>query len=198
MDANSKQTLGIAITIFGIVFVITAISLGIAMNQRQELKESLAATKVELTDSTAIITGLRTSNEILKNIIKASNQELAATRGQVDSVNNLLRQEKAGRRADKNAFEARLNAAKDASDTVLQNTKFFLEQDAQEKLRLKEDDWSNQYKDMNLERIILCDSLDYMSKWCKFYQHQDNRPWISKVIGSGKIDPPEDRPPIFK
>ena len=196
MDVDSKRRL-IVIIIFAFLFLVVLLALGVAINQKQELKESLATATKELTDNTTAITGLRSSSEVLNNIIKASNQELAATKKQVDSVNNLLRLEKAGRRVDQNAFEARLDAQKAASDLVLQNTKLFLEKDAQEKLRQREDYWSMQYADVNLERIIFADSLTDMSGWCQYYQYLDRRTWLAKVTGSGKIPPPEGHPPEF-
>jgi len=170
---------------------------GFYHSKSSNLTTDLQNANQQIVDSSKVSANLRTSNEVLNNIIMASNQELAATKKQVDSVNNLLRLEKTGRRADKNDFEAKLGAQKDACDLVLQNTKVFLVKDGQNKLRLREDYWSGQYTDVNLKRIIFADSLTYMSRWCQFYQHQDQRPWLKKLVGSGKIPPPEGHPPVF-
>ena len=79
MDVDSKRRL-IVIIIFAFLFLVVLLALGVAINQKQELKESLATATKELTDNTTAITGLRSSSEVLNNIIKASNQELAATK----------------------------------------------------------------------------------------------------------------------
>ncbi|RJO59539.1 hypothetical protein C4546_01535 [Candidatus Parcubacteria bacterium] len=196
MSNKTAQTvlLWIALILLG-AFTSTFILFIARSTEKNRLAADLESSKRQFEHSLQVITS---QDSILVN----TRVEHAIIR---DSLIGLLKESQTEVRAlsrdlerQKNDLEQSLVALQAKNQSEMEITKAAWENTAQEKLKLRESEWQNRFNDFMIERSILQDSAQYLGVWCKYYQHQDQRKWLSKVFGFGKMPKPEGRPPQFK